>query len=425
MAITDKWLKAHLNKPSEKRFEKAHRDGLSVRVSKTGVISFQYRYYLRETKKRDYLTIGNYPQVTLAKAVKEMDKHKAILSEGKNPRLEQKSSFIFEATKITIKEMWTKWYDIRCITKANPHEINRSFEIYVEPSYGKLIAGNVSKGTWLALLNPLIPKVPSIVERLIINLKQCYEWSVDQTLVPTNPVKDIFAAKLGIEKGFDDRNLELHELVWFWKSIEKTRVLERTKILIQLALFYGCRPKELRLAEMSELNFDFGLWTIPWTKHKTGKKTKQPLVRPIIKEVEHLWKRAIELSDSKTYVFTIKENNKVIPISTNAVASAVKNLVTYWSRRIKDKGGEPIQFEHWSIYSLRKTARSNFSDFGDWAVCEKMIGHKMPGEADKYDFNKYAVKMTPIYTQWWERLMKLKESKNGQNIISLKERLEA
>ncbi len=412
MAITDKWLRLHLNKPNEKRFEKSHRDGLSVRVSKTGVISFQYRYYLRTTKKRDFVTIGNYPKISLANAVKEMDKHKAILAQGKNPRLEQKAAFIFEATKITIKEMWEKWFAVRCEgVKSAANEINRTFELYIEPNYGELIADNVLKGTWLELLNPLIPEVPSIADRIIVNMKQCYEWSVDQTLISENPFATITAKKLGIEKGVDTRHLTHQEIKWLWRSLDKTRVLERSKIFIKLCLFYGCRPKELRFAEISELNFDFALWSIPWQKHKTGKKTKQPLVRPIIKEVEHLWKRAIELSDSQQYVFTIKERGAVEPISRNTVSSAATNLETYWRNKIKDENGLPIQFDHWTIYALRKTARTNFSEWGDWGLCERMIGHRLPGETDKYDFNKQAKKMISVYTSWWELLTKLREDK--------------
>ena len=36
-----------------------------------------------------------------------------------------------------------------------------------------------------------------------------------------------------------------------------------------------------------------------------------------------------------------------------------------------------------------------------------MIGHKLPGETDKYDYNTYAEKMIPIYKAWYDLNQKI------------------
>jgi len=66
VTISHSKLKSLLNKPQSKRFEISDRDGLSVRVSQTGSLSFQYRYRFRAQAKRLYL--GRYPDLTLAQA---------------------------------------------------------------------------------------------------------------------------------------------------------------------------------------------------------------------------------------------------------------------------------------------------------------------------------------------------------------------
>ena len=241
---------------------------------------------------------------------------------------------------------------------------------------------------------------------------------MDQHIVTYDPVRDISPKKLGIEKHQDTRYLLDHEIEWFFTALERTRTLEKNKIYLELLLFYGCRPIELREANISQLNFDFGLWSIPWQQHKTGSKTKQPLVRPITKDIEHLWKRAIELSGSKKWVFS-NENSKDC-LSRSAVAACVRNLSNYWTKKITDENGEPVKFEHWTLYSLRKTARTNFSNWGDWVVCEKMVGHKMGGESDKYDYNTYAHKMIPVYDSWYAHLDSIRSGKS--NIVQIKKR---
>ena len=64
MSLSNAKLKSLLNKPQEKRFELSDRDGLSVRVSITGTLTFQYRFRFKGKVK--CLSLGQYPGVTLS-----------------------------------------------------------------------------------------------------------------------------------------------------------------------------------------------------------------------------------------------------------------------------------------------------------------------------------------------------------------------
>ena len=217
MALTDKWLKAHLNKPQEKRFEKAHREGLSVRVSLNGAITFQYRYYLRDLKKYDRATIGYYPEMSLAAATAELPRLKVMLAEGKNPKLELASNRIYESKKLTLDQLFEKWYLAACSKQKKAHkEHYRTYEIHVKPKLGKLVAERITRPVFLELLNPLIAIYPSIAERIIINLRQMYEWARIQQVADADPLRDITAKKVGIESGQDTRFFSEKELGWFF-----------------------------------------------------------------------------------------------------------------------------------------------------------------------------------------------------------------
>ncbi len=422
MALTDKWLKAHLNKPQEKRFEKAHREGLSVRVSLNGAITFQYRYYLRDLKKYDRATIGYYPETSLAAATAELPRLKVMLAEGKNPKLELASSRIYEAEKLTLDQLFEKWYQAYCSKKKKSHEEHyRTYEIHVKQKLGKLIAENITRPVYLELLNPLIATYPSIAERIIINLRQMYEWARIHQVADADPLRDITAKKVGIESNQDTRFFSEKELGWFFTALDQTRIEEKNKIFIELSLHYACRPSELRMAEVEHVNLDFGLWTVPWKNHKIGKKTRQPIIRPIIPNVKKLWERAIELSGSKKWIFTNRGTSA--QIDRSAIPASIRCIDNFWRKKIK-VNGESITYESFCAYTLRKTARTNFSDFGEWAVCEKMIGHKLPGESDKYDYNSYAEKMRPIYQQWHDYTEQVRSGKSKVTVIKPKNTLE-
>lgn len=85
MAISDSYLKACLNKEREKVEEKSDRDGLWVRVSKKGAVTFFYRY--RFLGKQDKMTLGSYPALSLKAAREEVEKWASVLVGGDNPKL--------------------------------------------------------------------------------------------------------------------------------------------------------------------------------------------------------------------------------------------------------------------------------------------------------------------------------------------------
>ena len=69
MAITNAWLKANSNKSIDKAHMVADRDGLNIRVSKKGTLTFTMRY--RFAGKPDQLALGTYPEMSLSDARKK------------------------------------------------------------------------------------------------------------------------------------------------------------------------------------------------------------------------------------------------------------------------------------------------------------------------------------------------------------------
>ncbi|MGJ8693939.1 MAG: Arm DNA-binding domain-containing protein [Thalassotalea sp.] len=88
MAISNSKLKSLYNKSQPKRFELSDRDGLSVRVTETGSIAFQYRYRFQTIPKR--LTLGRFPDLTLAQARDKIPQLRQLIKEGKDPIIELK-----------------------------------------------------------------------------------------------------------------------------------------------------------------------------------------------------------------------------------------------------------------------------------------------------------------------------------------------
>ncbi|WP_444903843.1 tyrosine-type recombinase/integrase [Microbulbifer sp. CnH-101-E] len=399
MALSDAWLKANSGKKIEKRFEKADRDGLSVRVTPQGKITFQLRY--RYDGKAARVDLGSYPLMTLKNARSEGQRLKGKLEQGYDPRVVKQLEKQAILNADSLEELFLQWYHSYCKeNKKGHHEILRSFQLYVFPAVGHLPAEEVTLHEWLALLEKRAQATPGIADRILTNAKQMLKWGVRRRLITSNPIANINATEdLRIKKGIGTRSLSQDEISMIWQALEHSRMAPKNKIFLKLCLFYGCRNGELRVSEKEHFDFEKRIWTVPPANHKMGKSTKKPLLRPITPEIEPLLKEAFLLSGESKHLFNNSGSDK--PMGQGAPLALPYNLMQ-WLRRHRD-----YEMKHWSVHDLRKTARTNFSELTEPHIAEIMLGHKLPGQWQVYDHYDYLKEQTEAYTKWWVKLTEL------------------
>ncbi|USD22170.1 site-specific integrase [Microbulbifer variabilis] len=402
MALSDAWLKANSGKKIEKRFEKADRDGLSVRVTPQGKITFQLRY--RYDGKAARVDLGSYPLMTLKSARSEGQRLKGKLEQGYDPRVVKQLEKQAILNADSLEELFLQWYHSYCKeNKKGHHEILRSFQLYVFPAVGHLPAEEVTLHEWLALLEKRAQATPGIADRILTNAKQMLKWGVRRRLITSNPIANINATEdLRIKKGTGTRSLSPDEIGMMWQALEHSRMAPKNKIFLKLCLFYGCRNGELRVSEKEHFDFEKRIWTVPPANHKMGKSTKKPLLRPITPEIEPLLKEAFLLSGESKHLFNNSGSDK--PMGQGAPLALPYNLMQ-WLRRHRD-----YEMKHWSVHDLRKTARTNFSELTEPHIAEIMLGHKLPGQWQVYDHYDYLKEQTEAYTRWWEKLIDINSS---------------
>lgn len=397
MAISDSYLKSCLNKEREKVVEKADRDGLWVRVSVKGAVTFFYRY--RFLGKQDKMTIGSYPQLGLKDAREEVEKWAAVLAKGDNPKIKRDLERGKISTQFTFEQLFREWFAMVCIQKESSPLIIRSFELHVFPKVGKYPAAELTLHNWLTLLDRLSKAYSEITKRVISNAKQCYSWAVKRQILTVNPLSELTGRDFGIKKGIGKRTLERKEIAMVWMAIDDSRLMERNKLLLKLLLFFACRLSELRLAKESDFDFVEGVWTVPPENHKTGRQTGQPLLRPIIPEIVPLLQRAMDIAPGE-FVFSGRKDG---PMPEGNHLSITANLRQFMLKAYHEN------VPHFTVHDLRRTARTNFSELADPIVAEKMLGHALPGVLGVYDKYQYMDEMREAYGKWWARLMSIIE----------------
>jgi integrase len=398
VAISDTWLKANAGRARPKNEEFTDRDGLSVRASPKGKLTFQIRY--RYAGKPARLDLGTYPAMTLKQAREANLRMRSQLEAGHDPRILKRLERSKIETAPTIRTLFSGWYTADCMLSVKRHEeIHRTFDIHVFPTVGDLPAEGLTLHHWLHLLEPLSAAKPAIAERVLSTAKQVYHWARRRQMVTVNPLADITRRDLGIVRKVGERSLSDEELTWVLDAVENSRLSPKNKLFVILCLAFGCRNGEMRQAEKSHFDFDQMTWTVPPENHKLGKKTGKPIIRPIIPEIRPLLDELFALSRDSRFLFQqLRVAGVEQPMGERSVLSIPRNLMI-WLKRRRD-----IDMQHWSLHDLRKTARTNWSRLTQPHVAEIMLGHKLPGVWQVYDHHLYLEEQAIAYKEWWARL---------------------
>lgn len=182
--------------------------------------------------------------------------------------------------------------------------------------------------------------------------------------------------------------------------MNRSRMAYRSRLFIKLCLVFGCRPGELRTAAVSEFDFENKVWTIPAERHKTGQKSGMTLRRPIIDEVVPLIKEAMMVSRRDDLLFSGEQSDK--EMNERSILCFPYSVINVAKNNLKE------DMDHWSMYDLRKTARTNWGQLTNQPhVCELMLGHRLPGMWQIYDKYDYLDEQAEVYRAWWKRLTEI------------------
>lgn len=391
MALSDSFLKSKLGKDRDKVEEKSDRDGLWVRISLKGAVTFFYRFRL--DGRQDKVTIGSYPAIGLKEARSEAARFAALIAAGDNPK---HSKLLDESRRgKSFEELYREWHSLMKAKTVTGDEILRSFELHIFPRLGKMPASKITIHAWVGLLEKIAEQIPESTIKLISNTKRCYSWAKKRQLVDDNPMAEVSSSDFGIKSQSVDRALSQEEIGIMWRAMDNSRMKEGNKNLMRLCLFFGCRLSELRLAEFKHFDFDKMIWTVPPENHKTGAETKRPIIRPINPFVENIVKAQKEHAPG-TYVFSTKKE----PLNASSHVSATRSLVRFIQKENPD-------VKAFTLHDLRRTARTMWSSITEPHVAEVMLGHKLPGVWSVYDRHDYMEEMRVAYGKWFAKLMSI------------------
>lgn len=381
MALSDTKLRSINGKPYSGPAEVTDGDGLSVRITPAGTVTFQHRYRWNGTPTR--VTVGRYPSTTLKDARIAVGEMRALYTKGINP----KTYFASSSGELTLLECLNAWWD-KYVTglKENTRILYKSVvynTMYTE--FRDVPVASIPVSLWVQFFDKQEKNNKKKARVLLLQLRSVMNWCISRQLITSCEVLKLSVKNIGKKPDVGVRVLTYTELAKVWLALENNKVFSSNKLLHQMLLLWGARLSELRLSTHAEFNMDDLIWTTPTAHSKMGNVIRRPIFEQIQPYVERL------ISMRNPVMFPGQDLDKAIDRSSS-------NL---YMKNLRNK----IDIPEWRTHDFRRSLVTNLSGEGVMPhVTEKMLGHELGGVMAVYNKHDWLEEQRKAYELYADKV---------------------
>lgn len=277
-------------KTKEREYTLSDGDGLLLSVRPSGAKVWLYKYQRPFTRKRTNLTIGQYPDISLADARRKRDDARALLAKDIDPK-EYRDEVVKrreDAENNTLKTVATNWFPVKQskVSAAYADDIWRSLELHIFPALGDHPIHTIKATTAIKAIKPIAAKGNlETVKRLCQRLNEIMTYAVNTGVVESNPLAKIHSAFQPPQKS-NMPTLKPEQLPELMRALTTASIKLTTRCLIEWQLHTMARPSEAAAATWDEIDFDKSLWVIPAERMKKRTEHMVPLTPQTIALLE-------------------------------------------------------------------------------------------------------------------------------------------
>ncbi|MFX1230587.1 site-specific integrase [Escherichia coli] len=397
--LSDKKLKALLGSEREAPIMIADGEGLSVKVSKQGNVSWVFSYRLGgRGSKLERLTLGRYPDMPLKLAREKREQCRQWLAGGLDPKTEIELSTEETLKPVTVKDALEYWLVNYARRKRSDEALVRAqLRKHIYPRLGRYPITRCETRHWVAYFDEINQTKPMTAGRMFQISKQALRFCKVRRYAASDALAFLTIQDVGQPSGQRDRVLSDSELADVWRCTDSDDQQPYYSRLLKMLVLFGARTMEVRLSRWSEWDFTSWIWTVP----KEHSKTREKIVRSIPEAIRP-WLEELKRETGKTGLLLGEDRTR--------------QAVSLKGRRLfKD-------FHHnepWTLHDLRRTFSTGLNNMGIAPhIVELLLGHALPGVMAIYNRSLYLPEKLDALNKWYDRLELL--AGNHSNIVILK-----
>lgn len=307
-------------KPTDKTQKIRDDRGLFLIITPQGGKGWRFRYSYRGKEKM--LSLGVYPEVSLADARERRDELKKQLANGIDPSAKRKADRADQGN--TLNALFHQWYATRKPEWEPRHaERNlRRYEIHAQPFIGELPVTEITPPIVLDTLKRIqTAGTLETAHRVKGVLSGVFQYAIAIGLIQIDPTGGLSKALVRPPENHYPAPLNpedigrIMDLIWSYEATPPVMAA------LRLAPYVFCRPGELRTMKWVEVDLDAATWSRRVTKINAD------LITPLPSQAMAILRWIHQITGHGEHVFPNARNPKGDrPMSEVAVLAALRRL---------------------------------------------------------------------------------------------------
>ena len=386
--LTDVALKAL--KPREKIYKVADRDGMYVRVTPRGAISFLLDYRLNGRRETVHLGKYGHDGISLARAREKCLDARRAIRERRSPAIEKQRDKRRIKEAKSFGQFGEKWLTAAPMADSTRAMRRTIYERELLPVWRNRLLTEITPDDLRAHCGKIVDRsAPATAIHVRDIVKQIYGFAILHGEKVANPADEVGPASIATFVP-RDRSLSPSEIRVMLKQLEHIATLPTIRLGMKLYLLTMVRKSELQDAVWDEVDFENSVWTIPKERMKRSKAHNVYLSRQTL--------------DIMIALKTCAGNSRyLLPSRYDAdapMSRATFNRVTY--AVVERAKAEGLPLEPFTVHDLRRTGSTLLNELGfnsDWI--EKCLAHE-DGRSSRGVYNKaeYEVQRRHMMQEW-------------------------
>lgn len=389
--LTDSEIRAAA--PRRGAYELRDGRGLYLLVTPSGGKWWRFDYRIHG--KRNNISLGVYPDVSLALARERREDARRLVAKGLDPSAERKQArhTSQHAHATTFEPVAKEWLAKHPLAPPTLRKIRYLFSAYVYPAIGSKPISLIAPADLLALLRPLdLAGKRETAHRTKQTMGQVFRYAVATGRATHDPTAVLTGALSPVVTTHYAAVTTPAQIGRLLVAIEAYEGLASVKQALKLAPYVFVRPGELRHAKWSEIDWAAKLWRIPAEKMKM----RQDHLVPLSRQAVAILKALQPWTGDGAYVFAGLRNQR--PISNNSMNAALRSM--------------GFDKHTMTAHGFRAMASTRLHEMGFPSdVIERQLAHRERNQSKAaYNRAQFLKERTAMMKAWSDELDRLRKA---------------
>ena len=298
--------------------------GMYLEITPKGGKWWRFKYWFDGKERR--MSLGVYPDVSLADAREKREEARRKVAAGIDPGEQRKAEAValIETVENSFEAVAREWFDMfsKPWAKGHADKIIRRLELYIFPWLGARPIKAITAQELLAVLRRIEGRgANETAHRAMQVCGRVFRYAVATGRAERDPSRDLSGALAPVKEKHLASITDPQEVGALLRAIDAYNGEWITRCALRLAPLVFVRPGELRHARWSEIDFDKAEWRIPAARMKMRVQHIVPLSTQAIAVLRDLQ----QLTGKFDFAFP-GTRSRERPMSENTVTAALRRM---------------------------------------------------------------------------------------------------